>query len=129
MKIFLGVFLALTIMCGAVHAQMTWHTPNQSTIGWDATPDTRPITYKVYLTTSGNKANPTLLGSTTDLTYTITFPQMGGFYITGVSSVVDFGGANESESSINWSDVDGESTPEPFGWEVIFAPDNLRISP
>lgn len=126
--IFIMAF-CLVLIPSIILAQVTWHTPNQSTIAWDATPDTRPITYKIYLATSGNKENPTLLGDTTEITYTITFPDMGGFYIVGVSSVVDFGGANESESGINWSDVNGTGTPDPFGWELIFSPSNLRLAP
>jgi len=128
-KMILVMVLFGLMIPSIVLAQVTWHTPNQSTVAWDATPDTRPVTYKIYLAISDNKVNSTLLGSTTDLTYTITFPDMGGFYVVGISSVVDFGGASESESNINWSDVNGSNTPSPFGWEVIFAPSNLRLAP
>lgn len=125
-KIIAILILGLWIFCGNA-AAVDWKVTNQATIAWDAVitlgdgsalPAGNLIKYKVYLAnaiTDPNKQNPATLGETDQLEYLITLNAEGKF-IPGVSAVrYDETGAAIDESAINWADVNGESTPNPFG--------------
>jgi hypothetical protein len=118
--------LAGLIFSGPVLA-VEWKKTNQATVAWDAVTtlaDGMPIPagdvvkYRVYLAnhqTDPDKANPALLGETDLLDYTITLNTEGRF-VVGVQTVrYDGAGVELEVSTINWSDVNGEETPNPFG--------------
>jgi hypothetical protein len=120
-----------------------WKAANQISIAWDAPTtliDGQPIPadmvfkYDVYLSnadTDPDKANPVKLNAapTAALEYVITL-NAEGRYIPGVKALrFDAAGAQVSESEINWSDVNGDMTPNPFGlihYLAPTAPGNLR---
>lgn len=138
------LFLIAVLFLGLVLPAfgIDWHTANQVTIGWDAyTTDIQPgdkISYKVYSKSLPNGAE-VFLQEVSGLTILITFENEGR-YIIGVSTVrgVDedgngtFDPATEQilESEINWSDTNGENTPDPFGLRYFISPaspKNMRI--
>lgn len=136
------VFMAVLFFPGLVCAQgVTWFKLGQADIQWDMAIDLEngdPIPegvtakYRVYVAPEGEKPNLRLLGETEELTFTIGVPGEGR-WIVGVSSVryemVDDVLTEINESEINWSDTDGEWTPEPFGFDFHFelrAPKNLH---
>jgi hypothetical protein len=135
-KLFLILVLTLGLVLPA--NAIDWHTANQVTIAWDAyATDLQPgdkITYKVYSKKLPN-GEEKLLKEFTGLTATITFISEGR-YIVGVSTVrgVDENGdgnfdpATEQilESEINWSDTNGENTPNPFGLRYFVNPGNPK---
>ena len=111
-----------------------WHTANQITIHWDATTTladgtpilaTDTIMYGIYIREKSGTESKLL--ETSDTVYTHTFTQEGQ-YIIGVSTVryVEYGTENEirEESEVNWSDVNGEATPDPFGLRYAISPVN-----
>ena len=134
--IIIALILSVAFAVGAVE----WRTANQTTIGWDAVtllddgsalPAGTTIQYRVYMSnsiTDPTKANPVTLTTTDQLEYTITLNAEGKFYV-GVSAVRFDGTEEVDESAINWSDVNGEMTPDPFGlrfYKPLPAPKNLR---
>jgi len=126
----ISVFLFVGVS-GAVE----WHTANQITVEWNAVttvaaPDV--LKYGVYTRMLPN-AEPVLLNEQDTTAVTITF-EAEGKYIIGVSTIryVNQGTPEEQrlESEINWSDTNGESTPNPFGSSYYITPvgpKNLRI--
>jgi len=135
----LAVMLAL-ILTPAYAVE--WKTVNQATIAWDPVttnidgdpiPAEHTIKYRVFLanaTTDPNKENPVQLGETDQTQYLITL-NVEGRYIAGVQSVrYDENGTELAVSpDINWSDVNGAATPNPFGfvrWIPPSSPGNLR---
>ena len=125
-----SIFLIVNV-AGAVE----WHTANQITVEWDAvTTVTAPdvLKYGVYTRMLPN-AEPVLLNEQDTTAVTITF-EAEGKYIIGVSTIryVNQGTPEEQrlESEINWSDTNGENTPNPFGSSYYITPvgpKNLRI--
>lgn len=121
----LTIFL-LIVFIGAANA-VEWKTANQITIAWDAyTTNLQPgdqITYKIYSKQLPN-GEAVFLNEVSTISAVITFPNEGR-YILGVQTVrgVDEDGngifdplmEQSLESEINWSDVNGEETPVPFG--------------
>ena len=127
MILFLSVALifSFVVMASAVE----WKVTNQATIAWDAVttladgsvlPAGSIILYEVYLAnadTDPNKANPVKLTDPpiTALEYIITLNSEGRF-IPGVLAIrLDAQGAELGRSTINWADVNGDQTPNPFG--------------
>ena len=125
----LTLILVALLIGTAAHA-VEWKTMNQATVDWDAVtalisgapvPENNSIKYRVYLD-KGDKANPQVLGDTDQLQYTITLNEEGRF-IVGVSAVrFDENGTEIGESEINWSDVNGGGTPNPFGFVHYLKP-------
>jgi len=120
-----------------------WKVTNQATIAWDAAttlidgtpvPANNSVKYRVYMAnavTDPNKGNPVLLTQEpiSVLEYIITLNIEGKYYV-GVSAVrYDDVGFELNESVVNWSDVNGEATPNPFGFVHYIkmgSPKNLR---
>jgi hypothetical protein len=137
-KLFLTLILTLGLALPVSVSAIDWHTANQVTIAWDAyTTDIQPgdkIIYKVYSKKLPN-GEETFLEEFTGLTAVVTFVSEGR-YILGVSTVrgVDedgngsFDPATEQilESEINWSDVNGENTPNPFGLRYFISPGKVK---
>lgn len=133
MKRLIIILLVIFGLC-APSLAMEWHTANQITAGWDAVTAANPadvIKYAVYTKILPN-GEPTLLGEQDTLTAVITFDTEGR-YIIGVSTVryIDTGLPTEErlESVVNWSDTNGENTPNPFGARYFINPNppkNLR---
>jgi hypothetical protein len=131
--------LLLTPFAGSVE----WKTTNQATVQWDAVatlengdplPAGNTVAYRVYLAnavTDPNKDNPTNLTPTpiSQLTMTLTL-NVEGKYFVGVQAVrYDESGTEIGVSTINWSDVNGAATPNPFGlvhYLLPATPMNLR---
>ena len=123
MKTFLTFVMILVIGVWSVSA-VDWKTLNQATIEWDAVttliddtpfPAEHTIKYRVYLA-APDKTGVTVVSDTTDTSFTLTFSAEGK-YVVGVSAVrLDENGAEVEESEINWSDVNGAATPNPFGF-------------
>ena len=134
------LIFALTVICADA---IEWKAANQVTIAWDATTtliDGQPIPagaiikYNVYLSnadTDPDKINPIKLNAEPidALQYVVTL-NTEGKYIAGVKALrFDAAGAQVSESDTNWSDVNGDMTPNPFGLVHYIAPEppgNLR---
>ncbi len=78
----------------------------------------------------GDKTNFTIVGETGSLLYSVTLLSEGDWVI-GVRTVRTINSNSERLLSlINWSDVDGISTENPFFiryYEVPVAPENLRL--
>lgn len=131
----------IVLLFAAVATAVEWRVTNQATVSWDPVmtlengdplPATDSIKYKVYLSnaaTDPGKTNPVLLGETDQTQYTLTLNTEGKF-IVGVTAVRYNESAEEvGESEINWSDVNGAATPNPFGllfYHPPASPVNLR---
>ena len=142
-KVIVTLLISLVFVVSALSIE--WKTANQATVQWDAVttlsdgnpvPSDNSVKYRVYLAnavTDPDKTNPSLLTTNpiSALEYIITLNTEGKYYI-GVSAVrYDSTGAEiaDTESDINWSDTNGESTPNPFGlvyYIKMGAPKNLR---
>ena len=136
------VITAILIILFAPYAgSLEWKATNQATIAWDQVttlengdplPANNTIKYRVYLAnavTDSDKTNPALLGEIDQLQYTLTLNSEGKYFV-GVQSVRYDENALEIEvSTVNWSDVNGAMTPNPFGLVHYLppaAPANLR---
>ena len=118
---------------------LEWKTTNQATVEWDIKTDIVPgtpipagneIRYNVYLAnsiTDPDHANPVKL-TTEPITATSFLVTLGGEgkYHVGVSAVRYDNGELVDESSINWSDVNGEATPNPFGIRYYVPMSNVK---
>ena len=151
MILFLSV--ALIFSCVDISEAIDWKITNQITIAWDATktlnngsaiPTDNSVKYRVYLSnaiTDPGKTNPVLLGETDLLLYTITLVAEGRYFAAVQAVRYDSAGnelmdcADESgnliscKSTLNWSDINGDNTPNPFGlthFMRIGSPKNLR---
>ena len=126
--LFIGLML---IMAMGLWAQEIVYT-NQVTIEWDVVApmggDT--ISYEVYRAPHPAGSPEELLGETTDLFYTVTFT-VEGTYILGVRTVRTIIETGERlYSDINWSDVNGVFTPNPFlcrYYQSPVVPEGLRL--
>ena len=99
-----------------------WHQANETTIAWDAVetladgaalPTGDAIKYQVY-TRDGDGVVVAI--REVDATQALLTFTVEGNFIVGVSSVRYRDDVKLSESVINWSDVNGGSTPDPFGF-------------
>lgn len=134
-KIILVLLFMCLIFSIPLNAQ-TWLTANQVTIGWDAVdtlnngaplPMGTIAKYKVYIKTENG--TPIEIEETDLLQSTITFTIEGNWFV-GVSSVRYVDGKLTNESPINWSNVNGESTPDPFGlrfYQNLEPPKGLKM--
>lgn len=135
------VFLFLLLLPVIVFAQVEWVTDNPLTIAWDAittkddgTPlgPTDTVVYGVYIR-DVKTAVETKITDVPGTTYTHTFTTEGRYHM-GVTAIrgIDNGDGTitVTESAINWSDVDGVMTPNPFGSRYFISPSippNLRV--
>lgn len=134
--------LALSIVCVNGADALQWHTANQTTIQWDAVtelsngspiPAGNEIRYNVYMAnaiTDAGKESAVLITPEPiiETQYVVTLG-VEGKYLVGVSAVRLDNGEIVDESAINWSDTNGEYTPNPFGLRYyipIPMPKNLR---
>jgi len=131
------IFLIIGINFSA-NAQQ-WVSVNQLTIAWDAVvplESTDSISYYIYtkfVSTqeqlgSIDTPNGTALQETANLQATISF-QTEGKYILGVATKRTLSDGTIMVSVINWSDENGDATPNPFGVIYYVPPDpplNLR---
>lgn len=137
--------MALILITALFYAQaafcVEWRSTNQATVAWDAVttladgsalPAGHYVHYRIYLAnamTDPDKTVPAILGETAELQYTMTLNTEGKYYV-GVQTVrYDETDAEITVSDINWSDVNGEYTPNPFGLVHYLAPEapkNLR---
>ena len=133
-KVLLAV-VVLLLCATAVTAQVT-HWTNQATVEWDAVttladgspvPVGDTIAYRVWTRIDGAE---TMVAEVSTTAYTFTFTEEG-IYTVGVQTVrYPENGDPEIISEINWSDVNGVFTPDPFylGFYLPAAvPLNLRI--
>ena len=122
---------------------LDWQTTNQSTIAWDAYDASAgnpgdEYRYNVYIKLQGDTVGTLVSQEQVSTEFTATFTSEG-FFIVGVSTVrfvdLDLSGSYDPtvdidengdpvilESTINWSDVNGASTPNPFGIRHFVAP-------
>ena len=126
------VLTVLFMFASMVYSQVVIVTPDQKTVYWN--PANGATSYEVFTLSHGGDKNDenarTLVGETDQLQQSITF-SVEGKYIIGVRSVKDVEGTL-LYSDINWSDINGASTPNPF--EVVYAtipdwPEGLRDIP
>ena len=120
MKKLLAIGLVLALLFPLQALAQTWHTANQTTVGWGAVttlsdgtdiPSGDVVKYQVYLAnakTDPNKANPTLVGEVETLQETITLNVEGNYFV-GVKArryIVNPDSSQElvGEASISWSD-------------------------
>lgn len=154
----LSIALALTMILAFAQVGfcIEWHTLNQATVAWDAVtellndepvPTDNIIKYRIYLADTnlqsgpGSILNPSIIGETENTSYTITLTSEGNFYIalqavryaadgTEIVGCLDQNGQLTScASGLNWSNENGENTPNPFGfvrWFRLKTPTNLR---
>lgn len=128
---------------------LAWHTANQATIGWDAVAKVKPGDTYRYLIYQKNidGTNPQTIAVVPygTETFTVTFTSEGRHLIgVGVERTVDVnddgvvddldkdvdGNLTVMTSDINWSDVNGVWTPNPFGLQYFVKPDappNLHV--
>lgn len=121
------VFIFLTIGW----AQEIVYT-NQTTIAWDAVtklsdgsviPVEDTITYEVY-------RGDVLFGETSGLEYTITFIEEGEYRVGVRTKRLVASTGDTVYSDMNWSDINGLETPDPFVVRFIVPvaePRNLRL--
>ena len=126
-KVFLIVLFCLPLLLG-----QTVIRQNPTDIAWDAVaPITgSTITYEVLVASLGDKTNFTIVGETGSLLYSVTLLSEGDWVI-GVRTVRTIDSNSERLLSlINWSDVDGLSTPSPFICRYFMLPEmpmNMRL--
>ena len=102
---------------------LEWQTANQLTVAWDPSAkivSTDIISYTVYSKVMGTDT-PVKIGETADTQYVVTFIEEGRYYL-GVSATRLVADGETIESDINWSDINGESTPNPFGVRFYVSP-------
>jgi len=139
-KLTLIIAILAIVSAGFANA-VEWHTANEKTISWDAVttltdgnpiPANHTLKYRIYLAnaiTDPDKTNAALLVETDQLSYSIVL-NTEGKYFAGVQTVrYDENNVEVSISGINWSDINGEYTPNPFGIQHFIPtemPKNLR---
>jgi hypothetical protein len=105
------IILMLLLLCVGIKANaQTWATANQKTVGWDA--GDLATSYDVFIVKAKAviedgvetwipDGDPILIGNTTELHFTITFPE--GRYFAGVQSIRDVDGERIPSDDIAWS--------------------------
>ena len=126
-KILLIILICLPLLLGQTIVRQS-----SVDIAWDSiAPITgSTITYEILQAPLSDKASLEIVGETTLITYSVIFSSEGDWVI-GVRTIrtIDSNG-ERLLSDINWSDVDGLATPNPFfvRWYVApDAPENLRL--
>ena len=123
MKKLISVIALMIMFMSATVFALEWQTANQITIAWDPSAkivSTDIISYTVYSKVMGTDT-PVIIGETSDTQYVVTFIEEGRYYL-GVSATRLVADGETIESDINWSDVNGESTPNPFGVKFYVSP-------
>jgi hypothetical protein len=129
MKKILGIIFSIAILSTSVFA-LEEFVADEKTIGWDVVAplvSTDIIAYNVYIKNLANE-EIIFIKKVTVLQATIQFSVEGKF-AAGVSTVRTVADGEIVESAINWSNVNGVSTPNPFiiKWYVLAdAPPNLH---
>lgn len=126
-KLLLILLLCLPLLIG-----QTVIRDNPVSIAWDVVVpmggDT--ISYEIFVAPLGDYASAQNVGQTDLLETEVTIASEGDWVI-GVRTVRTITANGEIlYSDINWSDIDGLSTPNPFivrWYSVPDAPDNLRV--
>jgi hypothetical protein len=131
----LWIVVVLLLCATAVTAQVT-HWANQATVEWDVVttlsdgspvPAGDTIAYRVWTRLDGVE---TMVAEVSSTSYTFTF-DVEGIYTVGVQTIrYPENGDPEVTSEINWSDVNGVMTPDPFylGFYLpAAAPEGLRV--
>ena len=122
-KLFIVLLVALFVGLSIGYSQELVIGTTQN-IQWNAVSVPQgTVSYEIGLKDSSD--NVTILGETTELSYTFDVPS-GDTYSVGVRTklIID---TTTYYSEWNWSDVDGESTPNPFVLlQAVPAPKNLR---
>jgi len=99
-------------------------------IEWNAVVDTEIISYDVVTAPRNDSTDITVKGNTSGLFYTVMFAAEGE-YIIGVRTVKYIASVDETlYAPINWSDVNGVYTPDPFIVRYFTVPEsieNLRL--
>ena len=132
-RLLIAIVFALVLFAGIASAQ-EWEPVycNQLTIGWNAVstlangdpiPAEDSVEYEVSLMKLPD-GEPVVLGRTATLNYVVTIPDEGE-YIVAVAAVRLCADGTESVSELNWSNVDGESTPNPFSAILRIPPSNV----
>ncbi len=122
------IFLLIFMTALSGYAQDIEYT-NQVTVAWDVVAPIEPtdiITYQVW---TDSVAGIVMVGKTDLVQYTITFT-VEGEYIIGVGTKREVVSGDIVYSEINWSNVNGVSTPDPFVVRYIKpiqSPENLRL--
>jgi hypothetical protein len=113
-----------------------WYPANQATMAWDAVTttvdsngveaavDPSEISYEIFRTDAAapDKENAESLGTTTELTFLITFTD-GGKYMIGVRAIRTVPGFSETlPSAIAWSDDPVATSGNPFGVQFLSSP-------
>jgi len=116
-----GVILGLMIVAITDTYALDYIVPRQATIAWDAH-EIEGVEYRVYVAPQSDKAAATLLGTTSDTTFVVTIPPEIPLAVVGITTV-----SEGVESDVNWSDVNGTSTPNPWVFILLTPPEGLRI--
>jgi hypothetical protein len=123
-KFNLAIFIFILLLASPVLA-LEEFVANEKTVGWDVVALVQPtdvITYNVH---TKNLATDeiTFIKNVSVLRATIQFTVEGKFAV-GVSTVRTVADGEVVESTINWSDINGASTPNPFiiKWYAAAAP-------
>jgi hypothetical protein len=127
-SILLAEAMALLLTVSSLVGAQQYVRPTQSTVGWNATViPGETVTYRVYVAPLNKYDEKVVLGTTAELQFTVTIPTAEPMYVVGVSSLLKEGETDEEESTINWSDVNGTSTPNPFIYINLSPPAGLGI--
>ena len=126
-KILLIILMVLPLLLGQIVVR-----DNPVSVAWDAVAsmggDT--IAYEIFIAPLGDYASAQSVGQTVLLDMDVTIASEGDWVI-GVRTVRTITVNSEIlYSDINWSDVDGLSTPNPFivrWYAAPDAPNNLRM--
>ncbi len=127
MKIWLIILIAFWALAQPANA-FEWKKVNQVTIAWDAVetikdgaalPEGSTLKYQVYTKDAAGVIVALQEVEATQLLITFT---VEGNYLVGVSTVRYDNDAKVAESEINWSDTNGEMTPNPFGISFYQSP-------
>jgi len=122
------IILFFVLVATLAYSQEIVYT-NQVTVTWDAVAPIEPtdiITYQVW---TDSDAGIVMIGETDLLQYTITHT-VEGEYVPGVSTKRELDTGDIVYSEINWSNVNGVSTPNPFVVRFIKpiqSPEGLRL--
>ncbi len=116
----------IILMLLSLSGQAVFYGPTH-VLEWDAHAPMldSAITYEMYLF---DGTTQTLVGETDLLIYTFDLPSEGA-YVFGVKTVRNISNGEKRYSDINWSDVNGLETPNPFGasnYRDPAAPEGLR---
>jgi hypothetical protein len=131
------VFFLVAIYTSA-HSQ-EWHVANQATITWvavavlsdgSAIPTDNLVEYELWLVnadTDPDKANPVIVGTTSETLYVVTLSVEGRFFVGLQTLRKASDGTLLGESGIGWTDDLETTTPGPtFGLQYFLPPAGAR---